>query len=172
MGRRLQTMRLSRVVEIYSFLEHAVASEPSSPWLHMENLVLADGIPYTVSQISCITDWLGDLVARMPALEMIEIMLYVNRRLDMMWYLDPWPSENIFRLRVQYVRTANRDDHMLMTVDGPFVLTMRGIKHWERSVGKSRGVPLRIAEPLDESEAEEETMDESEAKEETTNSEP
>lgn len=137
LGHRLEHLTLDYAVRVDTFLAQAVQSQSVSPWPHLRHFEIngcEDGDAPSSTRCLALTI---SLMACTPMLETLDVKLV---KPETGW----WSGVLVLRIKAEYVKTTNRDDHVLLIVTHSTSLTVHIDEEWERIIQKSRGVPLRV----------------------------
>lgn len=151
LGHRLEQLTLDYAVRVDTFLAQAVQSQSVSPWPHMRHFEIngcEDGDAPSSTRCLALTI---SLMACTPMLETLDVKLV---KPETGW----WSGVPVLRIKAEYVKTANRDDHVLLVVTCSNSFVAHADKEWERIVQEGRGVPLRVLIVKEEDEEIEEDM--------------
>lgn len=137
LSHRLEQLTLDYAVRVDTFLAQAVQSQSISPWPHMRHFEIngcEDGNAPSSTRCLALTI---SLMACTPMLETLDVKL-VEPEAELQGRVP------LLRIKAEYVKTTNRDDHVLLIVTHSTSLTVHVDEEWERIIQKSRGVPLRV----------------------------
>lgn len=140
LGSRLEHLTLDHIVRIDTFLAYAVQSQAASPWHCIRNFVMRSFKPYSTSDICNIVATIIQLLPDMPALETLNIELFEGSEGSMPIIL----ASKKVKIKLEFIRSANQEDHVLLAIEGPIRLTVETIDAWSHAIQKTRDVPLKV----------------------------
>lgn len=150
LSRRLKRLALRDIVPVDTFLAQAAQSQSSSPWPYMRYLEISGYEDVAAPSVGRCLALAINLMACTPMLESLDIELKDPEK-EVGWQIP------MLSIEAEYVKTTNRDDHVLLTVSHLTSLAVDIDEEWERIIQKGRGVPLRVSirEVYEESEEDE-----------------
>lgn len=163
LGCQLEELTLDRVVLAVDFLAYALKSLSSKPWVHMRQFVLDNyGLQFCANeqQIDRALALAFDFVGQTPMLQKFVLKLQFSTE-------ESGPAQHQHEqvsIKIRYIKTTNRDDHMLLSTKGRIDISADSFKKFERIIKQSRGMPLRLSqkfrEPVSAEEQQEVPQDE------------
>lgn len=160
---RLEVLNIDCVIGINTFLDYAISSQASLPWPCLKRLEITGYEFKTQSHMFRCLDKMRELMACMSTLEVLEIKTLVIDW-DAASFLRK-PRFVSFKAKAEYVKTTDRDDHVMLAVRPSRFLKAPSVHAWDRAVQKGRGVPLRVSTLDDEDEEWEENWEATEEEE-------